>query len=481
MSNGDAIHLGNSTDSGLSSANLAVVARRPIEHVSSVVDRRVHPWFGRPSWGALLCAVYPLLAIAPVVGLRVLNRDVDYSTATALGVNCALVGFTLLSMQFLLTARLSWIEAPFGLDLILRFHRAMAFVIVSLLCIHPVLIASDQGWRLLTGLHTPWCIWAGRIALILLLALVSAALLRSAMQLSYEWWRRAHNVIALAVLSLGFAHSVTTGEDLQNAVGLALWTVMPAIALAAWLYAHAIRPHRLALRAFRVHSVKLEAPRVWTVTLAAPAGRPFRFLPGQFQFLRLLDSNVPAQEHPFSIASSASRAQRISLTIKACGDFTNLIDRIQVGDRATVHGPFGRFSYDLHPDESHLVFVAGGVGITPLMSMLRAMRDRRQSQPVTLIYASRELDDVLFAPELVAMERAQCPALKVIYVLSQPPPWWAGQTGRIDARRLDEWCGGVQDKAFYLCCPPQMNVQLIRGLWDRGVSPRHIHCDDFSL
>jgi predicted ferric reductase len=481
MSKGDAIQFGELTKVGPDSANLEMVARRPVEHESSVVDRRVQPWFCRRVWGALLCAAYPLLAIAPVVGLRVLNRDVDYSTATALGVNCALIGFTSLSMQFLLTARLSWIEGPFGLDLILRFHRAMAFVIVALLRAHPVLIASDQGRPLLTGLHATWCIWAGRIALILLLSLVLAALLRSVMRLSYERWRLAHNAIALSILSLGFAHAVTSGEDLQNAAGIAMWTVIPAIALAAWIYAHAVRPSLLAIWAFRVHSLKLEAPRVWTVTLAAPMGRPFRFSPGQFQFLRLLDSNLPAEEHPFSIASSPTRAGGISLTIKACGNFTNLINRIQIGDRATVHGPFGRFSYDLHPDEGSLVFVAGGVGITPLMSMLRAMRDRRESRPVTLVYASRELDDVLFAPELLAMERAGCPALKVIYVLSRPPLWWAGETGRIDARRVDELCGGVQDKAFYLCCPSRMNVELVRGLRRRGVSPRRMHCDEFSL
>ena len=123
-----------------------------------------------------------------------------------------------------------------------------------------------------------------------------------------------------------------------------------------------------------------------------------------------------------------------------------------------------------------------GSGKTALtLSLCRAMRDRHESRQVTLIYASRQVNDVLFAPELVAMERAQCPALKVIHVLSKPPTWWAGQTGRVDAQRLDEWCGGVEDKAFYLCCPTRMNAELIAGLRRNGVSPRRIHCDDFSL
>jgi len=127
------------------------------------------------------------------------------------------------------------------------------------------------------------------------------------------------------------------------------------------------------------------------------------------------------------------------------------------------------------------VFVAGGVGITPLMSMLRAMHDRRESRQVTLIYASRGPDDILFTAELIALEAAQYPALKVIYVLSGPPSWWTGETGHVDARRLREWCGGLEDKAFYICCPARMNAELVRGLRNLGVSPRHVHCDYFSF
>lgn len=475
------IQSGNPINGYLRSGSVTALAPRSLAYYDSEIDRRALPWFYRTAWGTLLCALYPLFAIAPMVSVHALNRDAGYSMVTELGIDCAQVGFALLSMQFVLTARLPWIEAPFGLDVVLRFHRAMAFVILALLCAHPLLIASDEGWRLVTKFHANWYIWTGRSALILLILQVTTALLRSVMRLSYERWRRAHNVIALAILALGFIHAVTTGQDLDNAPGLTLWALAPALALAAWLYARGIRPYLLARRSFRVLSTRLEAARVWSVTLEAPSGRPFRFLPGQFQFLRFLDSNVPSEEHPFTIASSPSRPDRITLTIKAAGNFTSVIDRIKVGDRATVHGPFGRFSHDLHPDEGDLVFIAGGVGITPLMSMLRAMRDRREPRQVTLIYPSRKLDDILFILELFSLEAGQYPSLKVIYVLSQPPSWWTGETGRIDAPRLDQWCGGLAGKAFYLCCPPQMNVELMRGLRNRGVNQRRIHCDYFSL
>jgi len=437
--------------------------------------------FAGKAWAVFLATLYPLLVVAPLAILAAVHPESDHPALAELGVDCAVLGFTIVSLQFVITARLPWIEAPFGLDLVLVFHRVMALVAVTLLCVHPVLVASAEGWPLLTRLYVHWYIWVGRFALALLLLHVTVSLSRRALHLSYERWRRLHNLFALTILVAGFTHSVTAGDDMRDNGRRMLWAIAPALGLATWLYSRAIRPRLLARRPFRVLSIKPEAPRVWTLTLEAPAGRPFQFLPGQFQFLRFLGADVPPEEHPFTIASTSARTDRVSLTIKASGDFTSALGRIRAGDRATIHGPFGRFSHDLHPDEADLVFVAGGVGITPLMSMLRAMRDRRELRRVTLVYATHGMDDILFAGELSAMEAGWWPALKVIYVLSQPPSWWAGEIGRIDTNRLQAWSGGVDGKAFYLCCPPKMTGELVRGLRRMRVSPRRVHCDYFSL
>lgn len=220
---------------------------------------------------------------------------------------------------------------------------------------------------------------------------------------------------------------------------------------------------------------------MWTLTLRAREKRPFRYAPGQFLFLRLHGAGVPAEEHPFSIASSPTQSDRITLTIKESGDFTSGIGRVRPGDRAAVHGPFGRFSHTLHPGEGRLVFVAAGVGITPFMSMLRYMRDRRESRSVLLVYASRSPAEVILGDELNAIAAGGFPGLKVIHVLSNAPASWDGETGRLDAERLVRLCGGVESQAFYLCCPPSMTASLVRGLRRMGVSPGRIHMDHFAL
>jgi predicted ferric reductase len=432
------------------------------------------------AWGGFLAVLYPLLILAPLAIFAASHAAMDHSRTEEVGIGCAVVGFAILALQFVITGRLPWVEAPFGLDVLLVFHRVMALVATALLLVHPVLVASGEGWPLLTGLRVHWYIWMSRVALALLLVQVIASLSRRAVRLPYERWRRVHNVFAPTILALGFVHSLTAGDDVHDG-GLVIWAALVAVAFGCWLHGLVVRPRLLLRHPFRVMSVQSEAPHVWTLTLKAHARGGFRFAPGQFQFLRLHGADIPAEEHPFSIASSPTRPGWISLTIKESGDFTAGIRRVRPGDLATVQGPFGRFSHTLHPEEGELVFVAAGVGITPFMSMLRYMRDRREPRSVLLVYASRSLADVIFGDELGAIAAGDFPRLKVIHVLSDAPASWAGETGRLDADRLARICGGVEGQAFYLCCPPPMTATLIRGLRGMGVSPRHIHTDQFSL
>jgi predicted ferric reductase len=439
------------------------------------------------AWGVTLAVLYPLLLITPLCIFVALNPDSGRSPAAEVGADCAVVGLAVLAMQFVIAARLRWIEAPFGLDVLMAFHKSMAFVAAALLLTHPLLVAWGEGWSLLTRWHSRWYLWAGRAALLLLILHIAISLGRRAMRLRYELWRRIHTVAAMTIVSLGFVHSAMIGQDLGGGGGdgrgwIAVWSALAAIALGAWLHHRVVRPTLLRRRRlYCVQAVAAEAPRVWTLTLRALGGQPLKYLPGQFQFLRLFGDGTSSQEHPFSIASSPTNRGNIQLTVKECGDFTSQLVRVRPGDFATVHGPFGRFSYTLHPPVEELVFVAAGVGVTPLMSMLRHMRDCQPTQRVLLIYASRSLEDVVFADELKSMAAGITPLLKVIYVLSSPPPGWPGQTGRLDADRLVRLCGDLKHKAFYICCPPPMTVALIRGLKRLGVGPRHIHADYFSL
>jgi ferredoxin-NADP reductase len=164
------------------------------------------------------------------------------------------------------------------------------------------------------------------------------------------------------------------------------------------------------------------------------------------------------------------------------GDFTSTIDKTRKGDTAAVHGPFGRFSYQLHPDERDLVFLAGGIGITPLMAMLRHMRDTGDTRNVTLLYANRREDQILFRRELEEIAAGEYPKLQLVHVLSRPTDDWNGETGHVNGNMLDKYCGqNLNDRTFYICGPSRMAELLIASLRTRNVPDASIRREIFSF
>ncbi len=115
----------------------------------------------------------------------------------------------------------------------------------------------------------------------------------------------------------------------------------------------------------------------------------FRFTPGQFGCLTLWGSPFKITGHPFSFSSRAEAADgRVEMTIRNLGDFTSAIHKVPEGQRVYLDGPYGAFTVG-NPADMH-VLIAGGIGVTPMMSMIRTLADRADQRPVTLLYGSRD-------------------------------------------------------------------------------------------
>ena len=191
---------------------------------------------------------------------------------------------------------------------------------------------------------------------------------------------------------------------------------------------------------------------------------------------------LPVEEHHWTISSSPAQKDTISSTIKGVGDFTKTIPQTRPGDTATVHGSFGRFSHVLHPHERDLVFLAGGIGITPLMSMLRYMRDMDDDRSVLLLYGNRTEKDIVFRRELEEMAAGKRPDLTVVHILSGAGTDWTGETGHVDRERIKKYCeADLSEKIFYVCGPQKMAEALIKTLFEMGVSKSRIRQEIFSF
>ena len=437
----------------------------------------------------LLLLLYSAIVLAPPVlatALGAVGHPDDSFARVA--TNLALTGFAMVCMQFVISARFRWIERPFGLDALLRFHRKCGVWAGVFLLAHPLLlVAGESGIDLLYSLDASWFIWFGRIAILVLIAQIVASVFRAALGLEFETWRRLHNLSAWSILILGFAHSWTVGSAFEATPLRIYWVVLGTLAVGAAIRHKLWRPAKLRRHSYRVAAVERETHEVCSVTLEPDEGGLVpEFHPGQFHFLSPSETTdeVPLEDHPFTISSCPTERRQIISSIKNSGDFTNRIPQMEAGDRVAVHGPFGRFSYVFHPKETRLLFIAGGIGITPLMSMLRHMRNSDRSDlTVTLLYANKTADNIVFKEELDEIAAAGIPALKVIHVLSDPSADWDGETGHIEKELVSKHfkLGESPLCGAYLCAPPKMMTDLSGKLREMGLPQSRIHLEAFAL
>jgi ferredoxin-NADP reductase len=206
---------------------------------------------------------------------------------------------------------------------------------------------------------------------------------------------------------------------------------------------------------------------------------------GQFASIRISGQDGWSEPHPFTI-SGAPEDELIRLTIKKEGIFTSAIQEIRPGAQVKCMGPFGVFCKDIDTRNT-IVMIAGGVGITPFLSVLRHFRNISAQNRVTLFWVNKTTRDVICSDEIRDMTRDL--NLKVVHSLSreddvghyfqQQFPRVVYEKGRlsVDLFRKHEV---LNEAAFYLCGPPPMMESALKDLQDLGVQPEHIQQEKFS-
>ena len=126
------------------------------------------------------------------------------------------------------------------------------------------------------------------------------------------------------------------------------------------------------------------------------------------------------------------------------------------------------------------VLIAGGVGITPMMSMIRTLADRADRRPVVLLYGSKDWDSITFREELEAMKSRL--NLTLVHVLSQPPADWTGERGYVDAEVLRRHLPPPYDSHEYFICGPDVMMDSIENaLEELGVPMSKYHSERYSF
>ncbi|MGH3687247.1 MAG: ferredoxin reductase family protein [Pseudonocardiaceae bacterium] len=411
------------------------------------------------------------------------------SMLSGLSVGMGLLATSMLVCAVVLPSRLRSLTRTFGIDRVLGIHRFVGLTVTLLVALHIVLVvaADPSNIALLDVLHAPDRARAAVGATMALAALIALTVLRRRLQHRYEVWRWVHLALAGAVLVLSALHIWWLNHLVRNAAMRALFIVFAVGVLGVLAYRWLWLPFLGARTEYVVREVRPESSTVSTLVLEprrrGPRGgyRALKFTPGQFAWLRL-NPSIGAQEHPFTIASSAHVGLWTEFTIRHSGDFTQELRLLRPGNPVWVDGPHGACTVDLRRTTG-LVMIAGGIGITPMMSMLRTLAHRRDRRPHRLVVIARSVDELLFRGEIRQLQQ-RMEGLIVVELLRQPPPGWTGPSGTVDENLLTTLLPGKcrRDQLdYYLCGPPEMVSAVLIVLDGLDVPHQRIHTEQFDM
>jgi len=442
----------------------------------------VPPIRGLP--GPVLAILYVAALLLPLLLALMSGRGPQgpwQEAASGLGFVAAVA----LMLQFVTSGRFESLSGRIGIDTTMAFHKWVARTLAVIVVIHPLLyvmpqLATDPGralWRFGHLLTSPRYL-TGVVALVLLLTVVVLALLRDRLGARYEAWRASHAVLALAAAAFTVLHALRAGSYSRELPLSLYWPLLAVLVVAAALVIYGIRTWRMRTTPWRVASVEKVADGLWELRLAAETGARLAYRAGQFAWIAFGRWRFPLLDHPFSIGAAPAASDGLSFVIKESGDFTHHIGAMAPGTPVGLDAPHGSFVLD---DAAQvIVLVAGGVGIAPVLGLLRELAARGDRRPIRLVYAGGRPDGMI-APERLIAEAAGLD-LKAIFLAEEAGAGWAHDRGRVTpevvTRALDG-CDPARVSAM-LCGPGVMMCAVCDLLHRAGVPLKAIRYERFD-
>lgn len=396
----------------------------------------------------------------------------DYAISThSLGQLSGLVGMTLFALTFLLTTRLKFIEDLFGgLDRVYKSHRNIGILAFISILFHPLLLVIKfvpSNFKQAAIYLLPSSSWPVNLGIIALLSMTILIILTIYINMKYPNWKFSHKFMGL-VFVIAFFHVFTIASDVTSYP--ALWIYMFSVSLigfSAYVYSSFLSLKLRTKLRYGVESVSLR-DKITLINLK-PLRQPLRFKPGQFIFIRFLGNNISSEQHPFTIASSPN-SELITIAVKDLGDYTSSLKNLKPGILTEIEGPYGKFSSQDHKEKPQ-IWVAGGIGITPFLSMASSLSSLQK--PVDLYYCVNNKKEAVFLDYLLKIS-GKVKGLRIITHFSE-------DQGKISIQRINEVSGSLQDKAFFFCGPPGLIAALKNELREKKIPEGNMISEEFDL
>ena len=399
-----------------------------------------------------------------------INGTTNGSVLIALGRLAGLFSEFLIIIQLILVSRFTSIEIQYGFDKLISLHKKIGFFLGIFLISHPILLtigyAQSKNISFLTQFLNFLTKWDGvlgaTIAFIIIVFVAIISIKKSREKISYEVWYFLHLPLYIAV-AIAFSHQINTG-DMSSGGAMFYWFLINIVTIGILIFYRFLRPIYLFFKhSFRIEKIVKENNNVYSVYISGKNMTQYKFQSGQYANLIFLQKNKMFH-HPFSF-SDVYNEKYLRFTIKASGDFTSKIEKIKIGTRVWIDGPFGIFTLKNAVSREYF-FIAGGIGITPILSIIKSMKDKNNS---ILFYSNKTEEEINFKEEIAKSN------IKAYYFNTN-----LNKNNRVTIEKIINICPNYKDRDFYICGPVQMTLDLVKNLKKVGVTKEQIHFEKFN-
>jgi len=224
-----------------------------------------------------------------------------------------------------------------------------------------------------------------------------------------------------------------------------------------------------------VREIILRVPGVKSFRLPRPSG--FAYKPGQWLIVTLRSEGEEITKH-LTISSSPTETGHIEFTKKLTGSrFSKALDTLSAGSWARINAPFGKFTFE--GEHRKVGMLTGGIGVTPMRSMIKYCTDVRSESEITLLYSCQSSSERVFMEDFQAMQKVN-PRLKVVLTVTGSPGNWTGGTGRIDAAMVRREITDYIERVFFISGPQAMVEAMVSVLKGLGVPSGSIKTELFT-
>lgn len=216
----------------------------------------------------------------------------------------------------------------------------------------------------------------------------------------------------------------------------------------------------------RTHDVK-------SFVFKRPEG--FEYTAGQWMYVNIKIEDVTKMHH-FTISSSPTEDYLMFTKKITDSPYSRALDKMKGDEWFRLWGPYGDFHFS--GEYPKLGFLSGGIGITPLRSMLRYIADKKLPTDVKMLYANKTAADIVFRDELEQMQQ-QDSNIVIMNVLTREPEW-QGLKGHVNGKMIKEQIPDYEERVFYICGPPSMNEAMKKALKELDMPDERIKLEDFT-